>query len=609
MRDSLGSALIIASALLPAARAATPEPWPLWYNETVGPDGPWNAIHFSIDFPDQHVTFHPSLLETSLIINASACQASSASCPLPTPGMWEGSGAQSLSAWKNSASFEPTALTDEAGKYMTDVMGLEGNMRYIAERFVLQANEGRRYKFLDNHVSAVSDNLTVKYPGGTSYTLDVGYWSLNGMQDTFGYKSANGSQLEMNTTLADAVLQDAVASTSYSLHVGSVSQNISGSLYLGGYDRTRCIGTPIATDDNSYLYLADVELGVAEGGSAFINTSAKRTTGLLKTNGTNAASLPLSTRPDPGVPYMYLPGATCDAIAAYLPVQYDADFDLYLWDTTDAAYTKIINSPHYLSFSFHTAGKSGTTQNIDIPFALLNLTLSAPLTPSPTPYFPCRPYDPSQSDSAPSTILGRAFLQGAFLAQNFDSKYLWLAQAPGPGAIDSTDVHVIDADSTSLTAAISPVWNATWSSVLKPLAGDASGTDSAGGGDKDSASDSGLSTGAKIGIGIGVGLGAAILLLLLALFFLRRKKQQRRHTAVPTSEPSPALIDVDGPTAPPYEAQQPGSWAMQDRKVGEMAPAVGELDSSNSGAGVQELPSPGFEHGHGHGRGQAYELA
>lgn len=344
--------------------------------------------------------------------------------------------------------------------------------------------------------------------------------------------------------------QSIYPSVSYGLHLGSTMHNVSGKFFLGGYDSSRCIDTPIAATDDDSFYLSDISLGVSTGSSAFLNhtDSASEITGLLQTN-TSGSTLPLSTSPDPGLPYLYLPAATCDAIAAHLPVTYSADLNLYLWDTSSTAYSSIVSSPHYLALTFATSSANTTAAGtIALPLALLNLTLSTPLASAATPYFPCSAWDPT-APSSPDVILGRAFLQGAFLAQNWHTNTTWLAQAPGPGSADESVKTIGTGDGEQLaTGGDGSAWNATWTSVLQALDGDVrtSPTVDTDGGDSGSGSGSGLSTGAKAGVGVGVAVGGVAVLAVVGWWVLRRrggqagKKQQRRR------EQAPLVSEVDG---------------------------------------------------------------
>ncbi|SPO06216.1 uncharacterized protein DNG_08905 [Cephalotrichum gorgonifer] len=232
-----------------------------------------------------------------------------------------------------------------------------------------------------------------------------------------------------------------IGSSSFSVHVGSVPFEQSGSLVLGGYDQTRVVGETgvFSLPDNSepFMPLLDVVLGVETGSSPFgsdgqisvytglgdddVGKMATLMTGEI--GGPPGSALVV---PNPAVPYIYLPPGTCEEAAKHLPVSIDSDLGLYLWNTSDPRFGRMVNSPAYLGFVF--SDKSATNLTVKVPFQLLNLTLTAPLVDEPTAYFPCQTDKPQVG----FWQLGRAFLQGAFWAVDFDAKLTYLAQAPGP---------------------------------------------------------------------------------------------------------------------------------------------------------------------------------
>jgi hypothetical protein len=311
---------------------------------------------------------------------------------------------------------------------------------------------------------------------------------------------------------------------SFGIHVGSVNHNIKASLVLGGCVRSRYITNPIVSND-AFVQLVDVSLAVAEGtSSSFIGLPRGHTDGLLRANGSSIGQL--SLRPNPAVPYINLPRDTCDAIASHLPVTYSPEFNLYLLNVESPAYKRIIKSAHYLSFTF--APGTGFTNVINVPFALLNLTLDAPLTQTPTPYFACSPWLPS---AAPYN-LGRAFLQAAFLAQNWQQGKLFLAQAPGPDYA-APDVQKIAAKDTSLLGMTDPPdWLSTWSSVFKaqPEGSENSSTNAAKSGESNDGPSTATIAGATVGALAGVALIAGI------SFCWLRQRRRHRKTAAATAQ-------------------------------------------------------------------------
>lgn len=405
-------------------------------------------------------------------------------------------------------------------------MGLDGELRYISDRFTLRNEKTGAYEFLSLVVTAVADNVSVTYPHGASYTLDVGYLSLYGGENIFNWTAANGSAVSQNLTLPNAYNQDVIPSISYGLHIGSAAKNVSGSLFWGGYDQSRVLSSPITATNNSFFSLESISLDVASGASAYSNSTGTPITNLLESNTTTTP--PLTARADPGIPYLYLPGPTCDNIAAHLPVTYLPSYGLYLWDTTDPAYTSLLTSPHALIFTFSTFSTASTssTSSISIPLALLNLTLDTTVTSNdPTPYFPCRPYTPTAASTAaqPAVLLGRAFLQGAFLAQNWQSGSAWLAQAPGPSFAAESAKSIEVADTALAALRSPPSWEHTWAGVLQPLetAGGGAGTGAAGAEEQE-----GFSAGAKAGVGVGAAVaGLALIAVVGGALWWRRKRR------------------------------------------------------------------------------------
>lgn len=392
-------------------------------------------------------------------------------------------------------------------------------------------------------------------------------------------------------TLASAYRRGYIPSLSYGLHVGSVVPNVTGSLVLGGYDSSRCITEPIASDSTSFQ-LVDIALNVSRGASAFLNVSSTPQIGLLRANGSQVNVL--DVYPEPGVPYMYLPSDTCDAIASHLPVTFNAEFGLYFWNTDSPAYSQIVSSPHSLVFSF-SSSDSSQVSTINIPFAVLNLTLESPLTSSSTPYFPCSPWTPN---NAPYT-LGRSFLQAAFLGQNFHTNKFFLSQAPGPNFLPE-NVKTIERTDESLSAAPNaPDWDSTWASTLQALSGSSNGTTNPNPTLTPAPSgSSGLSGGAIAGIVIASVVG--ILAVAGAVwFFLRRRHRQPINSASssgewarkeplmadPSNDHSPAQFAMSGVKDKPYQ-YTPMPQEMPTK------PPRAELDSNShprAGGNVAEL--------------------
>lgn len=231
--------------------------------------------------------------------------------------------------------------------------------------------------------------------------------------------------------------QGLIKSNSFGLHIGSAAFNYSGSLLLGGFDQGRAIGFGIQFFERG-AHLMDITMGVESGPSPY---DGFRFDNKLLNDDSSRAGRSIYAVPEPLAPYLYLPRATCAAIASRLPVTYDAALGYYFWNTADPAYLRITTSPAWLGFNFETWVEDyrlrGSQITIKVPFALLTLNLTYPALPRPTdpprPYFPCMPYTPRPDVAGGQYLLGRAFLQAALLIHIRDRPSWWLVQAPGPG--------------------------------------------------------------------------------------------------------------------------------------------------------------------------------
>ncbi|RMY78479.1 hypothetical protein D0864_09272 [Hortaea werneckii] len=436
---ALALLLVCGAAQIPQ----NPSPCPIVFtnDSSVGPDGPWWYILQAVDWPSDPMKMIPTQAEISMIVNKSACD-SHDNCP-SSDNLWE----PTSNTWRrNNGSEKASADVDAsaAGPEASELLGLEGSGQYISNRMTIyrgaDAKGDSRINFLDKSAIISSNNYNITYPGGASYTLSTGFFSLSSLRENITWTAQSGKQITAMKILPRAYHNGYIPSESYSLHIGSVFPNITGSLILGGYDKSRCLSGPIVTQGDSFM-LTDIGLNVSSGDSVFKGLPSGTQTGLLRSSDSNTTAMSIGV--GSGFPYLYLPRSTCDAIAEYLPVTYNEDFDLYFWNTDDEAFEQIVTSPHHLTFTFNDNNLA--PQTIKVPFALLNLTLDQPLTDSPTPYFPCRPTKVVEGGIEPR--LGRAFLQAAFMAKNGNTKFL--AQAPGP-AFDGESVETIFPDTDTL---------------------------------------------------------------------------------------------------------------------------------------------------------------
>ncbi|KAL1801681.1 hypothetical protein ACET3X_002023 [Alternaria dauci] len=363
--------------------------------------------------------------------------------------------------------------------------------------------------------------------------MRLGYLGL-GAQDKVQTFTANdyvaGHDLSYNLYSGKLYADGMISLYPYLLHVGSAAFDYPGSLVFDGYNKGRVIGPPTSFRDPQVVDLLDIGIGVEHGESPFEVDNMQD----LLVADAGETGVAQKVRIDPRSPYLSLPDNTCEGLAKVLPITYDATTRYYLWKTDDSAYEKIVTSPAYLSFTFPPGSGASLNVTIEVPFALLNLTLDVPVVDKPTPYFPCHAYTRDPDNEEDHDKLGRAFLQAAYLGRNWASQMTWLGQAPGPGATGqglgdqlleiadgATTLEYWDSEETNY---FNQSWTGHWSVVdsarpeSSPNDTDIHTTASS------STSSTGLSTGTKAGIGIGAA-AAGLALFVISILLWRRRKQ------------------------------------------------------------------------------------
>jgi hypothetical protein len=518
--------------------------------------------------------------------------------------MWTSSAAHAAFLYMDGPSFDSESWDETVSK----PLNLSGDVQWVHERAIVW-NTNNDSNSLNDQAITLTHNLTVNSPGGQAYTMNAGYFSLNGAENNMTWLNTTGYNNTQGIQLATAKQNSLIKSLSYGLQIGSPSLDIEPSLVLGGYDRSLCLTKPITTKERTFQ-LTNVSVGANGSGWPFlVNSTAGETNATGSRVGLMDHNATLSVLANPGVPYLHLPRVTCDAIAKYLPVTYNDALGLYLWNSENDTrrYEEITTTYSYLSFTLHDE-TSQYHQDIYVPFSLLDLELDSPMVSSKTRYFPCRPYAPEGGEPY---HLGRAFLQAALLVQNWETNTTWLSQAPGPNnTIPSRPVIIEETDTTIAEMPNAPAWLATWNGTLKDSTW--SQFNSSGGSDgsigspaeKDKSS---LPSGAIAGIAIGAVAGLAI--IAAGIFFLVRRRRSKAgygdvalvsfdeddnaQNQAPNYEHKGA---VEALSSPVYEVESAyiGELAGDTQKkhhIGELPSGVKKSHPSEvDGTGIAELP-------------------
>lgn len=279
-----------------------------------------------------------------------------------------------------------------------------------------------------------------------------------------------------------------IASKFCGLHIGSASLNQPGSMILGGYDRNRVLGevgtfflsiSEITGGQTStggpQAYILDIALDVETGTSPFNQSQRisvwhsindKYGAGPSEAAGGKVGSRLVTT--NPSVPYMYLPIGLCETAAQYIPVAWNASLELYIWDMSPQ-YSRIVGSSAYMAIVLADTFAKNIT--IKVPFRVLNLTLRPPIVDTPVSYFPCKPYD------GKLYVLGRAFLQAAFLGFEYEHNLAYIAQAPGPG-MEQSMIHTFQPTDNTITPNVLGTFASSWASSWTILHDSTAGSNS-----------------------------------------------------------------------------------------------------------------------------------
>ncbi|KAH8711971.1 hypothetical protein GQ44DRAFT_776397 [Phaeosphaeriaceae sp. PMI808] len=515
-----GAGLAVTALLLlqplPIALAAQYIPV-TWSSKYYGPDGPWQAVKIVVGGtrPDillinedhKELDLMPGGEWNTKILTSKACETyKDGTCG--KGGTWDPEASATV--------VSTDGWIDDAAKVNSSGQGI-----------LLQATTVGSFSYWNSSMVIIKD-ISIANPDGSKRGPELGALALGGPEQSqkFATDATRPTAPMVGFSYPGGAFNKSdTKSFSYGLQIGSAYHGYTGSLIFGGYDKGRLIGP--YTTFNKAPTLLDINIGVAAGGSPW---DFKEKKGLLISNTSQVTTL--AALPDPRQTYLHLPGKTCEEIAKYIPIKMDSTLKYWLWDTGKPEYKTIVTSPAYLGFTFPPAPGASNNVTIKVPFSLLNLTLDAPITKKPTPYFPCQSYNPA---SGQPYILGRAFLQAAFIGRNWNRQISWLGQAPGPGAsknglgnvmldINDTDLDLPDVFTNANLFTQS--WANYWTPLPDPEGSSSSPSPSGppfSPNDKNQPN-SELSTGVKVGIGLGA-VAVVLLAIGVILLFLRRRQK------------------------------------------------------------------------------------
>ena len=208
---------------------------------------------------------------------------------------------------------------------------------------------------------------------------------------------------------------------------------------------------------------------------------------------------------DTSLPFSYLPASVCSVFEQAFGLQWNATAQVYTVNATN--HQKLVNLSPSITFTLGTLAPGPGLMNITLPYSAFDLGAAYPIFSEGTSYFPLR-----QANSSSQIILGRAFMQEAYVFVDYEKSTFTISQASFPSNANVTNIVTVNHSS-----------NPPPSNTNAPTAGS-----------------SGLSKGAIAGIALGT--SAALGLLGALAFFIWRSKHPRRvdeiHRASPSGESS-----------------------------------------------------------------------
>ncbi|KAL8834995.1 MAG: hypothetical protein Q9170_003485 [Blastenia crenularia] len=403
-----------------------------------------------------------------------------------------------------------------------------------------QFNQSTTWKSLGNHtlqssgnmssagngmfgtdIIAVGPNPDVKLAAGQVSTI-AGIEAEPYYIGLLGLRPLNNSRFDAASPSFLTLLrsQNLIPSLSFGYAAGAAYrfQGILGSLVLGGFDRSRS-GTNATFDiseDDSYSLRAQIQSITAS------NTLIGDTT-LLSRNITAVI--------DSDLPYLYLPNIVCTKFEIAFGLSWDASRELYL--VNDTVHSKLRTENPTLQFGL---GQSASeTVNITLPYLAFDLQVTRPIAENGTNYFPLR-----CSSNATQYVLGRAFLQEAYLFVDYEKTSFSISQAQFN---NNSDIVTVNHAGNGSTLPVMPV---------------------------DSTENS-LTHGAIAGIAIGSSV--AVVLLLSFLFFLFRRSHRRNQDSIRDRATISAPIPID-------ESKDP--WPTSPTSSGNSVPPMTSSATSES---------------------------
>ncbi|CAK1358663.1 unnamed protein product [Cercospora beticola] len=432
-----------------------------------GNDGNWSTFAFRIGDPDRVVNLLPATIGTSFWpVNIQGCYyppTGIGSDPEECPELRGGLLDPSVSTSKSVLPCEDGPFCELPYNAAEKALGYVGAAAVALDTVVL--GTGAESPRIEQQVVAAYADA--------NYRPFVGSFGLSAYPVYVNGTSLDDGRPSMLQTLRtnNVIGSQYFAYTAGAYYRGEPSQW--ASLTLGGYDQLRGndpddrLAVTLSSDSSSDLILRIREIDVGDG--------------LV-----NNARIPAQV--NSLVPEIWLPTSACNIFEDAFGLEWNSTLNYYL--VSEEQHQRMLQFNRSVTFLL-AANDTSKDVPIVLPYAAFDLELQWPLanitdTSTRRRYFPLR----RAPDDGRSNVLGRVFLQEAYLAVDYDKREFYLSQARFP-------------ETPSDTKLVSPS------------------------GVGDGGSD-GLSVGAIVGIAVGAA-AVVIILLAVAFWFWRRRRRAQRE--------------------------------------------------------------------------------
>ncbi|KAI9712678.1 MAG: hypothetical protein M1820_001299 [Bogoriella megaspora] len=502
-----------------------------------GIDGPWSTFPIQVGTPAQEVRVIPGTNNDALwVVLPQGCDDNDPKdCP------------------KNRTVFDPTHSSSWA---------LRGifHLGLAAEKFL-----GSQYNPDDDNAEAGDETYTLGSPGSNLPAINDSVVEGIATKDFYmGHLGLSPQDIHLDNTSGTSPsplqsLKDAnhIASLSWSYTAGSANLDppAFGSLTLGGYDSSRFTPNdlvfPFGSDPARQL-----TIGV-QGATSDVNND------LLLTE-------PIDMLIDSLVPEIWLPQSACENFESSFGLEWNSTLGLYI--VNDTLHDNLTALNPNITFQIGPTLKPSDGQTkITLPYSAFDLTINTPVNATTkSRYFPLKR---ANNGNSSQYVLGRTFLQHAYVTANYVNSTLSVSQALFPPSSTSPQLVAIGPSGSP-----EPLTTST-----------GSGPDSGSGPSASAAASDhkgGIGGGAIAGIVIGV--LAALAIVGFVLFFLRRKKKNETlHEKA---------VELEG-SHPPND----GYFApMKPARNGSIAGPEAELDSNPRHELASDTSSPRMSPRHIH---------